>query len=85
LADTLSKAKKNMRSDTREGAASTCWIVFGMDRASCATTVRTAVERSTGLWTAFMADAGATVLVTLNALRLLGLAGVGMEVKRDAA
>ena len=29
----------------------------------------------TGLWPAIMADTGATVLVTLNALRLLGFGG----------
>jgi Cd2+/Zn2+-exporting ATPase len=33
----------------------------------------------TGLWPAIMADTGATVLVTLNALRLLGFSGTGAE------
>jgi Cd2+/Zn2+-exporting ATPase len=35
----------------------------------------TTITGATGLWLAIMADTGATILVTLNALRLLRLTG----------
>ena len=45
----------------------------------------TTVTGTTGLWMAIVADTGGTVLVTLNALRLLGFFGTWRENSRRAA
>jgi Cd2+/Zn2+-exporting ATPase len=56
---------------TRRNIAQNVVIALGLKAIFLVTTITGA----TGLWLAIMADTGATILVTLNALRLLRLTG----------